>query len=155
MEKPSISWIANLAVLGSVVSCQSLTTIDELGIEETASTLQIDKASPDHNSQIKNLSYRQLYRLFADRIHSGTTPEGRQWTATFKPPDLAAINWVGPDGSGSDQGSWHIEGNSVCFQWVILNSGKEQCMTVYIVDTGQYNVMYDNGRLYSHMVVSN
>jgi hypothetical protein len=70
-------------------------------------------------------------------------------TILFVEHGTANIAWKGPQGSGQDTGSWQIEGNATCVTWQTLNEGEENCMTVYKVDNGQYNLFNGNGSLNS------
>ena len=91
--------------------------------------------------------------LFSGRTISGLAPDGRKWDANFDAAGTANINWNGPDGSGSDTGSWRIEGNTKCVTWQTLMEGEENCMTVYKVDEGQYNLFNGNGSMNSLITV--
>jgi len=119
----------------------------------TTTTVQNQKAQPAHDSRIRQLDDSLLNSLFSGRKISGLTPEGRRWTASFDASGAANINWKGPDGSGQDTGSWAIEGNANCVTWRTLGDGEENCMTVYKVDKGQYNLFNDNGSMNSLLTV--
>jgi len=115
----------------------------------TTTTVQNKKAQPAHTSQIRQLDDNLLRSLFADREVNGLATDGRRWTASFDASGNANIAWDGPDGSGQDSGSWRIENNSNCVTWQTLMDGEENCMTVYKVDKGQYNLFNDNGSMNS------
>ena len=120
----------------------------------TTTTVQNKKAQPAHDSQIRQLDDNLLTALFAGREINGLSPDGRRWTASFDPSGNANISWSGPDGSGRDFGSWRVENNSNCVTWQSLEDGEENCMTVYQVDKGQYNLFNDNGSMNSLITVS-
>ena len=120
----------------------------------TTTTVQNQKAQPAHDSKIRQLDDARLQSLFSGRKLNGLTPDGRRWTASFDPGGGANIAWKGPDGSGRDTGSWRIESNANCVTWRTLTDGEENCMTVYQVDEGQYNLFNDNGSMNSLITVS-
>jgi hypothetical protein len=115
----------------------------------TTTTVQNKKAQPAHDSKIRQLDDSRLNLLFSGREINGLSPDGRRWTASFDATGTANIAWKGPQGSGQDTGSWQIEGNATCVTWQTLNEGEENCMTVYKVDNGQYNLFNGNGSLNS------
>ena len=115
----------------------------------TTTTVQNKKAQPAHNSQIRQLDKDRLNALFSGRQIAGQSPDGRKWQASFDASGTANIRWNGPDGSGSDTGTWKIEGNTNCVTWQTLMDGEENCMTVYKVDEGQYNLFNGNGSMNS------
>ena len=119
----------------------------------TTTTVQNQKAQPAHDSQIRQLDGSLLYALFSGREINGLTPEGRRWSAVFDPSGTANISWRGPLGGGRDTGSWAIEDNTNCVTWQTLGNGEENCMTVYKVDKGQYNLFNDNGSMNSLLSV--
>jgi hypothetical protein len=119
----------------------------------TTQTVQNKKALPAHDSQIRRLDELQLRSLFSGRRINGLSPDGRKWTATFDASGAANIAWRGPDGGGRDTGSWEIEGDANCVTWQTLTNGEENCMTVYKVDEGQYNLFNDNGSMNSLITV--
>lgn len=120
----------------------------------TTTTVQNQKALPAHDSQIQQLDENLLNTLFSGREINGIAPDGRRWTATFDATGNANIAWKGPEGSGQDTGSWKIEGNANCVTWQTLKDGEENCMTVYKVDAGQYNLFNNNGSMNSLITVS-
>lgn len=113
----------------------------------TTTTVQNKKAQPAHSSQIKQLDESRLYALFSGREVNGLSPDGQKWTANFDESGTANIKWNGPNGPGSDTGSWKIESNANCVTWQTLMDGEENCMTVYKVDDGQYNLFNGNGSM--------
>ncbi len=115
----------------------------------TTTTVQNKKAQPAHDSGIRQLDAELLYALFAGKEIDGISPDGRKWRATFDRSGTANIQWKGPEGSGSDTGSWKIEGNTNCITWQTLMDGEENCMTVYKVDKDQYNLFNGNGSMNS------
>ncbi|MGI9491274.1 MAG: hypothetical protein ACR2QF_02490 [Geminicoccaceae bacterium] len=119
----------------------------------TTTTVQNQKAQPAHDSKILQLDGPRLEALFSGRKINGLAPDGRKWNASFDAAGGANINWQGPSGSGSDTGSWRIEGNTNCVTWQTLMEGEENCMTVYKVDEGQYNLFNGNGSMNSLIMV--
>ena len=119
----------------------------------TTTTVQNTKAQPAHDSQIRQLDGQRLENLFSGRQIDGQAPDGRKWTASFDASGTANIRWNGPDGRGSDTGSWAIDGNTNCVTWQTLMDGEENCMTVYKVDDGQYNMFNANGSINSLIMV--
>ncbi len=119
----------------------------------TTTTVQNKKAQPAHDSKIRQLDDARLSSLFIGREINGIAPDGRRWTASFDPTGTANIAWQGPNGNGQDTGSWKIEGNANCVTWQTLMDGEENCMTVYKVDIGQYNLFNDNGSMNSLITV--
>ena len=49
----------------------------------------------------------------------------------------------------ANTGTWKVEGNTNCVTWQTLMDGEENCMTVYKVDEGQYNLFNGNGSMNS------
>lgn len=115
----------------------------------TTSTVMNQKAQPAHDSKIRQLDTSRLEALFSGRKVNGLSPDGRKWNASFDASGNANISWDGPSGSGSDTGSWKIEGNTNCVTWQTLMDGEENCMTVYKVAEGQYNLFNGNGSMNS------
>lgn len=115
----------------------------------TTTTVQNQKAQPAHDSKISQLDDASLQALFSGRELNGLAPDGRRWTASFAQTGTANIAWKGPDGSGQDTGSWKIESNANCVTWQTLGDGEENCMTVFKVAEGQYNLFNDNGSMNS------
>lgn len=119
----------------------------------TTTTVQNKKAQPAHDSQIRQLDDTSLERLFSGREINGLAPDGGRWTASFDASGTASIVWKGPDGSGRDTGSWRIANNANCVTWQTLMEGEENCMAVYKVDSGQYNLFNGNGSMNSLITV--
>ena len=119
----------------------------------TTTTVQNQKALPAHDSKIRQLDDVRLKALFSGREINGLSPDGRRWTASFNAAGTANIAWKGPDGAGQDNGSWRIESDANCVTWQTLKDGEENCMTVYKVDEGQYNLFNDNGSMNSLITV--
>jgi len=119
----------------------------------TTTTVQNQKAQPAHDSQIRQLDDGLLNTLFAGREINGLGTDGRRWTASFDASGTANITWKGPDGNGQDTGSWRIEDNANCVTWQTLMEGEENCMTVFKVDKGQYNLFNNNGSMNSLVTV--
>jgi hypothetical protein len=115
----------------------------------TTTTVQNKKAQPAHDSKIRQLDDSRLNLLFSGRKVNGLSPDGRRWTASFDASGTANIVWNGPNGNGQDTGSWRIEDNANCVTWQTLNEGEENCMTVFKVDRGQYNLFNGNGSMNS------
>jgi len=118
-------------------------------IATTTTTVQNQKAQPAHDSQIRQLDDQRLEVLFSGREVRGLSPDGRKWQAKFDSSGNASIRWEGPSGRGSDTGTWEIADNANCVTWQNLMDGEENCMTVYKVDEGQYNLFNDNGSMNS------
>lgn len=98
---------------------------------------------------IRQLNHAELLSLFSGKEITGIDPSGRRWTAQFAASGTASITWEGPDGKGQDKSRWQIENNSNCLNWRALSEGKENCITVYKVNDGQYNLFNENGSLNS------
>lgn len=141
---------AALALLSSVAlsACGSSEDVPEV-TATTTTTVQNKKAQPAHDSKIQQLDDTGLNLLFSGREINGLAPDGQRWTASFDASGTANIAWQGPNGSGQDTGSWRIENNTNCVTWQTINDGEENCMTVYKVDRGQYNLFNGNGSMNS------
>ena len=143
----SISVLALLTPM-ALVACGGSDAPPEV-TATTTTTVQNKKAQPAHDSKIRQLDDTRLAALFSGRKINGLAPDGRRWTASFDAAGSANISWKGPDGSGRDTGSRKIENNSNCVTWQTLMDGEENCMTVYEVAEGQYNLFNDNGSMNS------
>ncbi len=137
---------AALALLTTLGACGGGDEPPELTATTTA-TVQNKKAQPAHDSKIRQLDDARLKALFVGKEVNGLSPDGRKWTVSFDASGSANIKWNGPDGQGSDTGSWRIENNASCVTWQALLAGQENCMTVYQVDEGQYNLFNENGSM--------
>lgn len=137
-----------LALTAVLTACGGSDELPEI-TATTTTTVQNKKAQPAHDSKIRQLDDVRLEALFSGRQVNGQSPDGRKWSANFEAAGVANINWDGPEGKGSDTGSWKIENNTNCMTWQTLMDGEENCMTVYKVDEGQYNLFNDNGSLNS------
>ncbi len=141
-----------LALSAVLTACGGSEELPEI-TATTTTTVMNQKAQPAHDSQIRQLDTARLEALFSGRKISGLSPDGRKWNANFEAGGTANIDWDGPDGKGSDTGSWQIQGNANCVTWQTLTEGEENCMTVYKVDEGQYNLFNDNGSMNSLITV--
>jgi len=151
MNPASWSFLA-FTLLALLTACSGPKGLPEIAATTTIS-VQNRKAQPAHDSQIRQLDSAQLDVFFSGKKISGRSPDGLEWQASFDASGMASFDWDGPDGKGSDIGSWKIDSNANCVNWQTLIGGEQNCMTLYRVDKNQYNLFNDNGSFNSMIIV--
>jgi hypothetical protein len=88
--------------------------------------------------------WSETQRSWASRTSVGGTGAWSERTIRHFPDGSATMEWTTGYTTGSDKGTWRVEGNQSCKTWQAV--GHERCWTIYKTGDNEYQSFRD-GRL--------
>ncbi len=95
-------------------------------------------------TQLSAAEVTALYMSGGQTLSHGTSlKSGREWKITRDGAGVQSLAMVSSD--FTDTGTYRIDGNMVCSQWVNVCNGGESCNSIYQTPDGKYQSANDKG----------